>query len=68
MPVISGIDWSAIRRATGSASSASAASSGQPGRGLVGADDASVVPEAPAEIGLERFQNRCLCRDQEDDR
>ena len=34
--------------------------SSQPGRGLVGGDDASVVPEAPAEIRLERFQNRCL--------
>jgi len=38
----------------------------KPGRGPVCADDASVVPEAAAEIGLERFENRGLGRDEED--
>ena len=68
MPVISGMRWSAISRATGSPASASARSSRQAGRRPVGGDDARVVPEAPREVGLERSQHGRIGRDQEDDR
>ena len=68
MPVISGIRWSAIRSATGAAPSASAASRASPAAGPSARDDARVVPEAPAEVGLERLEDGGLGRDEEDDR